>query len=197
MVADEERAALFRDVVAAIHPDAINRVREQPKNETQQGVGQEPHDVNGRGQSHERADEEHAARAQLKEGANDVIETRGQEYPDPREPTSRRQKGPFLLLGGPVLEDGGDRHDKEAAEEPERCEDGQELEKTQAGLPEPGCEDREAQRAQRHQAILDLAAGQVTGGKAPQPDTYRHGCPKPHGMHLIKHQNVLAVINHP
>ena len=67
----------------------------------------------------------------------------------------------------------------------------------QAGLPEPGSENREAQRAQRHQAILDLAAGQITGGKAPQPDAHRHGRPKPRGVHRIHLQNVLAVINHP
>ena len=197
MIAHEQRPALAGDVVPAIHPDAIDGVREHPENETQQRVGQEPHDVNGRGQSHERADEEHATRAQLQGGGDDVITTRGQEYPHPREPTGRPQNRPFLLLGGPMLENGGNGNDKEAAEEPERAENGQELEKAQAGLPEPGSEDREAQRAQRHQAILDLAAGQVTGGNAPQPDANRHGCPKPHGVHLIKHQNGLAVIKHP
>ena len=103
---------------------------------------------------------------------------------------------PFLLLGGPVLEDGGDGHDEEAAEEARARRAEQELAEAQAGLPEPGCENREAQRAQRHQAILDFAAGQVAGGKAPQPDAHRHGCPKPRGVHLANQQNVLAVINH-
>ena len=51
--------------------------------------------------------------------------------------------------------------------------------------------------AQRHQAILDLAAGQIARGKAAQPDADRQRRPKHAGRAQLAHlQNVLAVINH-
>ena len=198
VVADEERAAFGGDVVPAIHPDAIDRMGEHPQHETQQGVGQEPHDVNGRGQSHQRADEEDAARARVAGPmASDPIERpRPQTAPPRRARLAAARMAPFCSLAGRCWRMAETGTIKKPPKKPERAENGQELAKAQAGLPEPGCENREAQRAQRHQAILDFATGQVAGGKAPQPDAHRHGRPKPRGMHRVNLQNVLAVINH-
>ena len=48
VVANEERAAFFRNVISANNADAINGIRHTPQGETQQRIGQQPHGVNRR-----------------------------------------------------------------------------------------------------------------------------------------------------
>ena len=127
VVADKERAAFGGDVVPALHADAIDGMREHPQHETQQGVGQEPDHINGCRQRHQRADGEDAARPEVQCDRQHPIDARRHKQAGRGEQVGRRQHDPFVLLGRPMLEDGGDGDDEEPAEEAQRGDRAQDL----------------------------------------------------------------------
>ena len=142
VVADEQRAAFAGDVFAAIHPDAIDGMREHPQHEPQQGIRQQPDHINRRRQRHQRADREDAARAEVQPHGQHPVNARGHEQARRGQQVGRGQHHPFLFLAGPMLEDRGDGDDEEAAEEAQRGHRAQDLAEAQRRLPEERREDR-------------------------------------------------------
>ena len=72
----------------------------------------------------------------------------------------------------------------------------QNLAEAQRRLPEQRRKHREPQRPQRHQAVLDLAARQIPGREAAQPDADRQRRQQVGRAQLADPQHVLPVINH-
>src|ERR1039458_7730461 len=95
-----------------------------------------------------------------------------------------------------MLENRRDRHDKESAEEAQRGYRAQYLTEGEPRMPEESREDAEAQGAQRHQAVFDLAARQIARRKAAQPNANRQRRQEVSRADLAEPEHVLPVINH-
>ena len=129
VVADEERAAFGGDVVPAIHPDAIDRVREQPQTRT---AARNPAGARRRKRSPPASSARRSTKTprgpRCSPTANDPIER-----PRPRTCPPRRANWPppastpFCSLGGRCWRIAEIGHDEEAAEEAQRGDDRQDL----------------------------------------------------------------------
>src|ERR1039458_4032286 len=95
-----------------------------------------------------------------------------------------------------MLENRRDRHDKEPAEEAQRGYGAQYLTKGEPRMPEESREDADAQGAQRHEAVFDLAARQIARDKAAEADTNRQRRQEVSRADLADPEHVLPVINH-
>ena len=85
VVAYEQRAALCGNVVAAIHPHAINRVGGDPQKETQKGAGQQPEAVKRSTEREQGGHHKNLARTQVQHAAQQIENARRDKDADERQ----------------------------------------------------------------------------------------------------------------
>src|ERR1035441_3197807 len=95
-----------------------------------------------------------------------------------------------------MLENRRDRHDKDPAEEAQRGYRAQYLTEGEPRMPKESREDADAQGAQRHEAVFDLAARQIARRKAAEADANRQRRQKVSCANLADPEHVLPIINH-
>ena len=103
MVANEERAAFLGDIIAAQHFDAIDGVRGDPHDQTQQCIWQQPERVDRADNGEKSADQENAARAEVQKYGQQIVDARGQERADEGEKICRGEQFAFAGLFGAML----------------------------------------------------------------------------------------------
>src|ERR1035437_2320065 len=94
-----------------------------------------------------------------------------------------------------MLENRRDRHDKEPAEEAQCGYRAQYLTECEPRMPEESREDAEAQGAQWHEAVFDLAARQIARREAAEADANRQRRQEVSRADLADPEHVLPVIN--
>ena len=162
MIGDEQGPAFGGDVVPALDVDAVDRAREHPEDEAEQGVRQQPDHID-RADQGQHAAEERPAAGQLENGGQKVM--RPEAFPPKESRLAAASISPFLSLSGRCWSRAENRHDEEAAGKTERQAHHGPGER-QAVQCQQGRDDREPDRAEGHQAILNLPPGQVTGRHA-------------------------------
>ena len=117
VIADKERAAAFGDVIASLDLDAVKRMRQEPKQETQQRIGQQVENVEGRNKRQSRGNQEDLLRVGMAQPDHGVLRYRLQSDADERKKVCGRDDAALAVRSRTVLDQGvrGDR--KEAGEE--------------------------------------------------------------------------------
>ena len=193
MVADEQRAAFCGNVIAPVHANPVNRPREQPKDEPQQGVGQKKQGVNRARQRQHAAEKENPGGIQMRDLRQQEMRARRQKNADERQQVGRGQHLALFLLVRTMLQQRGNRHDEKAAKETQRRDQNHGARDRSARQHKRCGYDRHADCAERHQAVLDLAAGKVPGRHAARPDAQRQRHPEPPDAHFVQMQHLEAV----
>ena len=173
MVADKERAALGGDVVAAFHANPVNRPRKQPKDEPQQRIGQKEQGVNRARERQHAAEKKNLAGGQMRDLRQQEMRARRQKNADERQQVGRGQHLALFILVRTMLQQRGNRHDEKAAGETERRNQDHGPHDRSARQRERRGYNRHAERAERHQAVFDFAAGKVPRRHAAQADAQR------------------------
>ena len=107
---------------------------------------------------------------EVQDGAEQPEEPRRREHAEGVEHVVRRQHAALLVIGRPLLEQRVERHGEEAAGDAEEREDDRGEPVVRLHGEEQQAEDAEADRTERHQAELDLVAGQPAGEQAAGAD---------------------------
>ena len=165
---------LAGNVVAPDDADFVNRIRHAPQHEPQQRVGQQKQDIN-------RAEQESARRRREKCRAATVPSfcASSQCAPEARNtPTNDHQLAvactcPLFSRLGRCCNSAAIGTMKKPPAKPKQREQRKRLAERQRLARQPGGKNRKPERAERHEAIFDFAAGKIPRRRAAEADAQR------------------------
>src|SRR5437867_6144318 len=195
MVGDEERAPLLGNIVAALDPYPIERVRGEPEKQPQQRGGQQNDYVDRRNESPGSAREKDSARAEADYSRHKVISPRSQKDSDKRKKIRSADDAPLSIRARTMLDQGGDRHDEESGEEAQQREVHGNGAHRETRPIESRSQHRHADGAQGHEPVFNLVPRKVAGGETPHTDADRHCRLQIAILPLQELENVRAVEN--
>ena len=193
MVGDEERAPLLGNIVAALDPYPIERVRGEPEKQPQQRGGQQNDYVDRRNQSPGGTREKDSGRVEPDQVRHDVIDPSSDKDSDKRKEIRCPYDAALAIRARTMLDQSVDRHDEESREEAEQRKvysHGAERETR----PIESCpQRRHPNGAQGDEPVFNLVSRKVPGGEAPHADTDRHRSLQIANFRFRELENVLAV----
>ena len=193
MVADEQRAALRRNVLAPDHADFVKRMRRAPQQKPQQRVRQNHQRVNGARERQHAAGQKNGAGRKLQLLRQQPVRAGREKNPDEREQVGRRERFAPVGFFRAVLQQRRDGHDEKSARETEQRQPHERGGQGQITLRERRRKNRQAERAERHEAVFDLAAGQITRRHAAEADAQRERDVEETDFGFVHVQHVRAV----
>src|SRR5262245_61216394 len=103
MVADQQRPAALWDVVAAVHLDAVERMRQHPYQQTKKGIRQQSRGVDGSRQGGDAADQKDHWWTEMHDSRKEIVNAGRRKNPRKRKPIRGGEHRALIAFRGTML----------------------------------------------------------------------------------------------
>jgi len=157
MVGSQQRAATRWHVFPPFDVQAVERVRGNPQQQSQQGIGKQIKYVHRGRERHDRGPEKERRQSDMQIVRKAGIDGGCKDHPNKRQKIGEGNDAAFVVFLGPVLNQGVDGNDEESTCKTQCSQENEHLKKGQSVKGNGQSKHRHADGAKRDEAVLDLS----------------------------------------